>query len=1145
MQAGAADPLRTLRRRLRYPTGTTVTEFKGMPLEVGTRLGPYEILAQIGAGGMGEVYRASDTRLDRHVALKVIAPQWARDRQVRMRFEREARAISALSHPHVCTLHDIGEHGDLEYLVMEFVEGETLADRLSREPLSVEDFLRYGAEIADALEVAHARGITHRDLKPSNVMITARGVKILDFGLAKLGQSSGPANDATDLLTNPGTTLGTWSYMSPEQAVGEEIGPPSDVFSLGIVFYEALTGRHPFEAGNRSERVHAILRVDPVRPAMVRPGVPGEIDALLLQMMQKVPASRPTAAHIRSVLGKVAAAPAMAPALETPARTARHVVGRERERAALLALLAQDAGTMISVTGEAGLGKTTLVEECLASLRGHVAVGRCSERLAGSEAYLPVLEALAEIVRNDPTLAHSMKLMAPAWHRQVVTAPDSSPQPAAPANSAAGQERLKREMATFFDAATEARRFILFFDDIHWADASTIDLLGYLGRQGSKRRLFMIVTARPSELLLQKHPFLELSRELQTRGGLHELSLAFLNWENVRDYLGLEFPANEFPDAFHQLVYEKTEGSPLFMVDLLRYLRDQDFIADTDGPWRLTRDVSEIEREIPASVRSMIERKIDQLTDEERKILIAASVQGAEFDSAVVAQALHADAGDIEETLDRLDRVHQFISCIGELEHADGTPARRYRFVHVLYQNSLYGSLGPARRASLSAQVADALLSVASDKLAPIASQLALLFENARDYARATDFFVLAAQHARRLFANLEAILLARRGIDAANRISRTGQRDPRGARLQELLGEVLALIGQYDAARDSYEESMKSLAEDDALARARVNRKLANVFVAQHSYVEAAAAFDRAEQVLGALAADSTDRWYEWIEMQLDRGWMFYWRADVGALDQLATNVQPHLATRALPAQRAKFLHVLVIAGFRRDRYAISERTLELAKATLEAATEAADPEIMQMGEFMVGFCHMWRNELDPAERFLQSCLMKSEKTGDIVLQSRCLTYLTVVARKRRDDVAVRGLALRSLDVASAAKMPEYIAVAKGNLAWFAWRQGDTEETLRIGFEVMEIWRGLPPAHGPNWWTVGFPMISTLVDGGRVSEAVEIAAALMGPMQLRLTDTLHETLGEAVRLWNERRDDDVRQRLRRACKLAEENLLL
>ncbi len=1116
-----------------------------MTLAVGTRLGPYEILAQIGAGGMGEVYRAADTRLARDVALKIIAPQWAKDRQVRLRFEREARAISSLSHPHVCTLHDIGEHGELGYLVMEFVEGETLAERLLRAPLPLDEFLRYATEIADALEAAHGRGIVHRDLKPSNVMITSRGsVKILDFGLAKLEDRDVVRNEATDVMTRPGTAIGTIRYMSPEQASGDPlIGAPSDVFSLGVVLYEALTGRHPFEGVNRAEIMQAILMANPVRPSMLRADTPASIDLLLLQMLAKDAAARPAAAAIRYAL-QMPLPPGASSQREPSVRAVRHVVGRERERAALNALLAEDRGRVIVISGEAGLGKTTLVEECIASFSetngAIVAVGRCSERLAGSEAYLPLLEALAMMAKKDPTLALSLKVLAPAWYHQVVSSPGSAPE--GTPSAAAGQERLKRELAAFFDAATDARPFILFVDDIHWADASTVDLIGYLTRRFETKRLFIVVTARPSDLQLQKHPFLQVSRELQTHGRLDQLPLDFLTWDDVRNYVLLEFPENRFPDAFHRVVYEKTEGSPLFMVDLLRYLRDQNVIAQQSAVWVLSSDVAEVEREIPLSVRSMIDKKIDQLSDDERRILTVASVQGSEFDSAVVARASEIDAGEIEDVLDRLDRVHELILRIGERDHPDGTPTLGFRFVHVLYQNSLYGSLGPARKASLSAKVANALLTAAADKTAPIASQLALLFESARDFSRATDFFLQAAQHAQRLFANHESILLARRGLDAATRISQVAERDERLAPLHELLGDVLALIGQHHEARRAYDASLQNV-PGDAIPRARLHRKLANVAVVQRDYPEAAASYDRAEEALEQTAAEDRERWHEWIEIQLDRAWMFYWKADVPSLDQLATRMQPHLA-RATPLQRAKFFNALVMAGFRRDRYAISQKTLALSQSALGAAEEAADPALIRMAEFMVGFSRMWSNELEEAERFLQVSLQKSERAGDAVLQSRCLTYLTMVARKRRDNQRMRHFAERSLAVAQAAGMVEYVAVAKANFAWLAWRQRDFDEALRQAREALDMARALPMA-GPNLWASCFPMIATLLELNRIAEAADVAAILIGPNQHALTEALQAALRQSVELWAAGKHEGARQELHHVCELAEESLFL
>jgi serine/threonine protein kinase len=220
----------------------------------GTRLGPYEIIALVGAGGMGEVYSARDTRLDRVVAIKVLPSHLSSSPHLRERFEREARAVSKLTHPHICTLFDVGRHGEIDFLVMEHLEGETLADRLTRGPLSLRDVLRYGAEIADAMEKAHRQGIVHRDLKPGNIMITKSGAKVLDFGLAKYAEREALSAERGETesptlhkpLTQEGTILGTIQYMAPEQLEGKDADARTDIFALGGILYEMATGRRPF-----------------------------------------------------------------------------------------------------------------------------------------------------------------------------------------------------------------------------------------------------------------------------------------------------------------------------------------------------------------------------------------------------------------------------------------------------------------------------------------------------------------------------------------------------------------------------------------------------------------------------------------------------------------------------------------------------------------------------------------------------------------------------------------------------------------------------------------------------------------------------------------------------------------------------------
>ena len=218
------------------------------------------------------------------------------------------------------------------------------------------------------------------------------------------------------------------------------------------------------------------------------------------------------------------------------------------------------------------------------------------------------------------------------------------------------------------------------------------------------------------------------------------------------------------------------------MVDLLRHLRDRQVIAQEQGRWVLAQSLPDLQRELPESVRSMIERKIEQLGEEDRRLLVAASVQGSEFEAAVVARALALDAADVEEQLERLERVHAFVRLVGEHEFPDRTLTLRYRFVHVLYQNALYASLRPTRRAALSAAVAQALLGYYGEKGAAVAGELALLWEAARDFARAADCFLLAAQNAARLFANQEAVVLARRGLELLEALPDTSRARPAGA---------------------------------------------------------------------------------------------------------------------------------------------------------------------------------------------------------------------------------------------------------------------------------------------------------------------------------------------------------------------------
>jgi eukaryotic-like serine/threonine-protein kinase len=267
-----------------------------MPFASGARFGAFEVLERLGAGGMGEVYRARDTRLDRTVALKVIRASELQERDRLERFKREARAISRLNHPHICALYDIGEQENEAFLVMEYVAGETLAQRLERGPLRIEEILRYGVQIAEALDTAHRNGVVHRDLKPSNIMLARDGVKLLDFGIAKLREvDAGAAGNATTVslgLSEDGLILGSLPYMAPEQLEGKPTDARVDLFALGGVLYEMVTGEPPFRGGSKASLIVKILSEEPVPPRMRQPLTPALFDRTIRRCLAKAPDER-------------------------------------------------------------------------------------------------------------------------------------------------------------------------------------------------------------------------------------------------------------------------------------------------------------------------------------------------------------------------------------------------------------------------------------------------------------------------------------------------------------------------------------------------------------------------------------------------------------------------------------------------------------------------------------------------------------------------------------------------------------------------------------------------------------------------------------------------------------------------------------
>lgn len=976
---------------------------------LGASLGHYKIIGTIGSGGMGEVYLAQDSRLNRKVALKILPLELTEDQDRLRRFEQEARAISALNHPNIVTIFEIGESEIGRFIAIEHIEGQTLRALTAHGKPSMDTVLQLASQMARALCVAHEAGVVHRDIKPENIMVRPDGiVKVLDFGLARL-MPGGAAqySDETllydtsaphlsrkfEAITSPGMIIGTMRYMSPEQARGEITGTPTDIFSLGIVFYELATAHHPFMADSQLSAMNAILTQQPLPPSRINPEISASFEALILGMLEKDARLRPTASAIDEVLGSLTGKrPVSFEARKSSLSVRRMTVGREEERAELRACFnktVQGQGVLVCVTGEPGIGKTTLVEDFLTDLNlngepSTVARGRCSERLAGAEAYMPFLEALDYLLRSDAGehAARIMKLVAPTWYAHV--APLSQDGPADEVKTdikMASQERMKRELSAFLQEISQIKPLLLFIDDLHWADVSTVDMLAYLASKFTGLRLLILTTYRSSDLLLAKHPFLQLKRDLQARGLCHQIMLQFLSSHDVESYLNLEFPENHFPKKLSSLIHSKTEGSPLFMVDMVRYLRDRKVIAEEEGIWQLAQTIPDMDKELPQSVRSMIQRKIDQLDQEDVRLLVAASVQGYEFDSTVVAEALKVDPADVEERLEALNRIHYFVRPLGEKEFPDRTLTLRYRFVHVLYQNALYGTLMPTRRASLSASIAEALRAHYREQEAAVASRLAVLYEAGRDFERAAQYFLIAAQHAAEVFANHEVVTLARRGLDLVKLLPDTPERAKQELLFHVALGVPLMATRGYAMAE--VEENYTRAHE--LCRQLKVDKELLPVLSGLWLFYmvreEIGKAREFAEQVV--TLADSCDDPSLKVEAYAMLGASL---THLGKFEEALEYLEKGSAIcREQGSQRLAFtghdagMTCLSFSGWVLWSLGYPERALQKAQESLALARSLNHPQTLALALFMSSFVHYMRREFDESRRLSEASMAVS----------------------------------------------------------------------------------------------------------------------------------------------------------------------
>jgi tetratricopeptide (TPR) repeat protein len=697
-----------------------------MPLSPGDKLAAYEIMAPLGAGGMGEVYLAHDHRLNRRVALKLLPEPLAGDTVARARLRREALAAAALDHPFICKIFEVAEDNGLLFFVMEYVRGETLSSRLRAGRLPFAEGLRIATEIAEAIEEAHANRLVHRDLKPGNIMITTQGhVKVMDFGLARKAAPTEADSTLTyggEPLTASGVVIGTPQYMSPEQACGRPIDHRSDLFSFGIILCELLGGKHPFRRRSAIEMMTAIMHEPP--DLAVSPSsdlAPGWI-VLMRRLLAKSPDERyASIGEAREDMENLASAPAGVQ--EESAASQIPLIGRDQEKAELVRLLEgalAGRGSVVFIGGEPGIGKTHLTRAILAEAarRGCFPVtGHCYE-MEGAPPYVPFIEMLEYAGRALPRDAFRFMLgdSAPEVARLMPELRRMFPEIPPPIELPPELQRrfMFNAYREFVGRGARATAFVAVFEDLHWADEPTVLLLQHLAQTFSTLPALMVGTYRDVELDVAR-PFARtldtlLREKLATRIPLRRLPVGGV--EAMLGALSGQAP----PASLVRIVFDETEGNPFFVEEVFRHLADEGRLFDEQGKWRTGLRAGDLR--VPEGVRLVIGRRLERLGVETRRVLTTAAVIGRNFSLRLLEDLESARPDAALEAVEEAERAHLVTAERAGRE-------TRYRFVHELVRQTLAEALSLPRLQRLHARIAEAIERIYAANVEAQASVLA------------------------------------------------------------------------------------------------------------------------------------------------------------------------------------------------------------------------------------------------------------------------------------------------------------------------------------------------------------------------------------------------------------------------------------
>ena len=814
------------------------------------------------------------------------------------------------------------------------------------------------------------------------------------------------------------------------------------------------------------------------------------------------------------------------------------LIGRETELQTLTTLffdLKKGKGSRISIIGEAGIGKSRLMTEMQKQVENDMTwVEGRSLSYTRQRAYQPALEIMTKLLASSPATADAqLKILLKEELERLLGAdgknclpflcrmmqlPLSEEEEIAVRylSGKALREKIFAAFSTYLMAKAQRKPLVLVWEDLHWADPSSLALIEDLMGLNEVCPIATVLLFRPQkeEKIWQLH-----EQSLEKYGNqYHTFSLEPLTVADCATLArNLMYVENLAPEV-EKIIMEKAEGNPFFMEELLRSLLDNGMLYLEGHMIKAAEGLDTLV--IPGTLQGVIASRIDQLEEMDKHILQIASILGRIFREAVLDALLIVARKNttLPPSLRRLVERELLRNRPNEELELAG-----YIFKHAVTHDVAYHSLLLSDRKLLHRLAGETIENMTDGNQDDYAETLAYHYERADQPEKAVHFLSIAAERAKKLHFNEEAIELYQRAIKPADSLL---QREGKASNWRDTLSELLEnqadikrLMGQADNARTTYAAAIEHLDVKNGISRSRLLRKTGMCLQVASQFQVIFDYFKQAQQVLEQGPTDRTPAWWnEWLEVMNERMFLYYWVNQAEAMQQLAREIEPYLPN-ATPAQRSRYYSNLVLLDFRVERYLLSEKTIVLAKKAVDAFVAPNDLSLLAYAQFILGFTHLWCNQMQESISLLQSSLALAEKTGDIVVKTRNLTYLAVANRRIGNLKETEFYTLKCIEAAEQANMQEYLGTSTANLAWIAWKKKDIGKMTLLGKKAYDHWNRVPQNHSSLVfvWTLAFPLAAMYAQVGDLPNCIEQFESLLQSDRKKFEPALEQAIVSVV----------------------------